>query len=49
LGLKVPARKAVKIDVKGRRVKVEVECAGRAIRAAPEKGNAFGKLDFNPA
>jgi hypothetical protein len=40
LGLKEPWRvKAVKMDVEGRRVEVEVECAERTIWASPESGN----------
>jgi transposase len=39
LGLKEPWRvKAVKMDVEGRRVEVEVECAERTVWASPESG-----------
>ena len=38
LGLKEPWKvKAVKMDVEGRRVEVEVECAERTIWASPEE------------
>jgi hypothetical protein len=37
LGLKEPWRvKAVKMDVEGRRVEVEVECAERTVWASPQ-------------
>ena len=44
LGLKEPWKvKAVKMDVEGRRVEVEVECAERTIWASPEgrQGSTF--------